>query len=231
MKRIVAAAAACAAIAVATALPAAAADLGRVSRTTTITETPALVPLYNWTGFYVGATAGGAWAHSDYNFGAAGTSTGSFGIGGGVAGVTLGYNYQVGSVVFGLEGDINASSMRGGTVCPGGFSRCDAEIPWFGTLRGRVGFAADRFMPYVTGGLAMGRVNAIVPEVGSASSTRTGWTLGAGVETAVARNWTAKAEYLYVDLGRFDCGAACSPSPTTVKYDAHVVRLGVNYRF
>ena len=102
--------------------------------------------------------------------------------------------------MFGLEGDIDWSNIRGSAAC-GGLS-CETRNNWLGTARGRLGYAADRFMPYVTGGAAFGDIKTSVAGVGDASTTKAGWTLGGGVEAAIAGPWTAKIEYLYVDLGR-----------------------------
>jgi outer membrane immunogenic protein len=100
-----------------------------------------------------------------------------------------------------------------------------------GTARGRIGYAFDRLLPYVTGGLATGNVTAAVPGIGSAGNTSTGWTIGAGVELALTGNWTVKAEYLYVDLGTFDCAACGGTPPAGVGFATNVVRAGVNFRF
>jgi outer membrane immunogenic protein len=100
------------------------------------------------------------------------------------------------------------------------------------TVRGRVGYSFDRVMPYVTGGLAVGDINAAVPGLTGGSSTNAGWTVGGGVEVALPGNWSAKAEYLHVDLGRFNCGAGCGVAPTdNVSEQENVFRAGVNYHF
>jgi outer membrane immunogenic protein len=205
-----------------------AADLPR--RAEMPAKAPAYIaaPLYNWTGFYLGINGGGGWGRSSWD--AATTSTGNFDLSGGLIGGTAGYNWQMGQVVFGLEGDIDWSNIRGTTTvtCPTG---CETRNTWLATARGRLGYAADRFMPYITGGAAFGDIRANVAG-GGASTTKTGWTAGGGVEFAIAGNWTAKAEYLYVDLGRFDCGAACGAvPPENVSFKANIVRAGVNYRF
>jgi outer membrane immunogenic protein len=96
----------------------------------------------------------------------------------------------------------------------------------------RLGYAFDRFLPYVTGGLAAGDVRATTPGFAGASQTNLGWTLGAGVEVAIAGNWSAKAEYLHVGLVSFNCGLACGLTATdNVSWQADLVRGGVNYRF
>jgi outer membrane immunogenic protein len=182
-------------------------------------------PIYNWTGFYVGINGGGGWGTSHWD------STGSFDVSGGLIGGTLGYNWQAGQIVFGLEGDIDWSNIKGNTftACTLG---CQTENTWLGTVRGRIGYAFDRFMPYVTGGFAFGDVKATTPGFIGASDTRTGWTLGGGLEFALAGNWTVKAEYLYVDLGNFNCGLNCgATTPDNVSFKSNIVRAGLNYRF
>lgn len=174
-------------------------------------------PVYNWTGFYAGVTGGGGWGTS--NFGGA-----SYDVDGGIFSGALGYNFQTGPVVFGLEGDIGFSNIRGSAGC--GITNCDTANKWLGTVRGRLGYAAGNYMPYVTGGWAFGGVDTWVTGVGSASDTRSGWTLGGGVEAAVAGPWTAKIEYLHVDLGR---GSAVAGSDASFK--TNIVRAGLNYRF
>jgi outer membrane immunogenic protein len=181
---------------------------------------------YDWTGFYFGVNGGGGWGHSFW--GANGTG---LGLSGGQVGGTVGYNKQLGNVVFGVEGDLDWSSFEGSRTtagCPGG---CGTSDSWLSTARGRVGYAFGRFMPYVTGGLAVGDIRAAAPGIGSGSSTNAGWTLGGGLEVALPGNWTAKAEYLRVDLGRFDC-TGCSALPNdNVSLQENVFRAGVNYHF
>jgi outer membrane immunogenic protein len=135
----------------------------------------ALPPIFNWSGFYVGVHGGYGWGNSAFDAAAAGTS---FDTDGWLLGALAGVNYQVGQTVFGVEADINWSDFSGGAACGG--ATCNTEVPWFGTLRGRLGYAADRFMPYITGGLAYGKLEANVPGIGGASDTRFGWTAGVG---------------------------------------------------
>ena len=126
-----------------------------------------------------------------------------------MVGGTAGYNWQaLGSPwVFGLEGDIDWTNIKGtfaNAACPTG---CETKNNWLGTARGRVGYAWDRVMPYVTGGLAVGDIKANQAGFAGVSDTNAGWTAGAGIEAALAGNWTAKLEYLHVDLGNVNCGA------------------------
>jgi outer membrane immunogenic protein len=204
---------------------AAAADLARPAPAPYYKAPPAYVP-YNWTGFYVGVNGGGAFGSSAWN------STGSFNISGGLVGGTVGYNYQWGQAVWGVEGDIDWADINGttNTLCPLG---CKTSDSWLATVRGRLGYAADRFMPYVTGGAAFGDIKASTPGFAGASTTNAGWTVGGGIEGAITQNWTAKVEYLYVDLGKFNCGFACgSGFPTdNVSFKTNLLRAGVNYKF
>jgi outer membrane immunogenic protein len=187
------------------------------------------VPLFDWSGLYFGLNGGGGWgssSHTDSNFGIA---TGNFGISGGLIGGTLGFNYQTGPWVWGLEGDLDWARLHGSSGPMGGVNY-DSYLQWLGTARGRVGFAFDRFLPYVTGGLAVGDVKGAITKapvtVLSGTNTQAGWTLGAGVEYAITPALSAKAEYLYVDLG------SSSPIPgDSVDLKSHVVRGGLNWRF
>jgi outer membrane immunogenic protein len=179
-------------------------------------------PLYNWTGFYVGINGGGGWGRSEFS---APISSGSFGTSGGLVGGTLGYNYQMGQAVFGIEGDLDWSSIGGNTPC--GVTSCEVRNNWLSTVRGRLGYAVDRFMPYVTGGVAFGDVKTSVAGIGDTRTTKTGWTLGGGIEAAIAGPWTAKAEYLYVDLG--DTGTIVPGA--SANFHTNIVRAGLNYRF
>jgi outer membrane immunogenic protein len=194
-------------------------------------KAPVVAPLtaYDWTGFYIGINGGGGWGRSNFD-GATGT-LGNFNTSGWLAGGTAGYNLQFGRAVFGVEGDIDWTNISGSAPCVGGVTTCQVTNDWLGTARGRVGFAFDRFLPFVTGGLAVGSVNANVPGFGSASNTNAGWTVGGGLEYALGRNWTAKAEYLHVDLGSFDCGTVCTGTPSNVDFTTNLVRGGVNFKF
>ncbi|MBI2716681.1 MAG: porin family protein [Rhizobiales bacterium] len=179
------------------------------------------VPVHNWTGFYVGINGGGGWGRSDFS---APFSSGAFDLSGGLVGGTLGYNYQMGQVVLGLEGDIDWSNIRGSGTCAG--LSCSVRNNWLGTVRGRLGYAIDRVMPYVTGGAAFGDIKTSVAGFGDSSTTKAGWTVGGGIEAAIAGPWTAKVEYLYVDLGR---GGSVLGSDAGFK--TNIVRAGLNYRF
>ncbi len=185
---------------------------------------PIYNPIYNWTGFYVGFNGGGGWGGSTWD------GIEAFDVSGGVIGLTAGYNFQINRFVIGAETDIDWSGMKGSTnVC---FFGCDTRNAWLGTLRGRFGYAFDRFMPYFTAGAAVGDIRASTPFFPGGSITNLGWTVGAGFEVALIANITAKAEYLYVSLGDFNCGLNCGLLPSAnVSFNANLVRGGINVRF
>jgi outer membrane immunogenic protein len=191
---------------------------------------PVAAPIYNWSGIYVGINGGYGFGTSDWTGG--GLSTGSFDINGGLVGGTVGVNFQTGQFVFGVEGDADYSMVKGTTtslICPG----CQTSDSWLGTIRGRAGYAWDRALLFVTGGGAYGDIKATVPGVGTDTSTEFGWTVGGGLEYAFTENWTAKVEYLYVDLANGSCNAACgSPAtPIDVSFQTSLIRAGINFKF
>jgi outer membrane immunogenic protein len=184
----------------------------------TYTKAPAAVvaPAVNWSGFYVGAMGGYGWTQTvslqGENF--------SDELNGGFGGGTIGYNWQMGSPwVFGLEVDAAGASIKKSAF--GAEDKIDA----FGSVTGRVGYAADAVLIYAKGGFAWANNKVSVPGL-SESKTHAGWTIGAGLEYMFAPAWSVKAEYMYADFGKetylntFDIGA-----------DLHTVKAGVNYHF
>jgi outer membrane immunogenic protein len=173
----------------------------------------------------LGINGGGGWGKSQWD------GIDNFDISGGLIGGTVGYNWQFGQVVVGAEGDIDWSSIKGTTVvrCAPG---CSTRNDWVATARGRVGYAFNRFLPYLTAGLAVGDINATVPGLPAGSTTKAGWTVGAGVEAGIVSNVSVKAEYLYFDLGNFNCGFNCGLAGNgNVSLYAHTFRAGLNVRF
>ena len=188
-------------------------------------KAPAYAPAFTWSGFYLGVNGGGGFGRSNWD------SAGGFDLSGGLVGGTVGYNYQIGQAVIALEGDIDWADINGTTttLCPFG---CKTSDDWLSTVRGRLGYAAGRFMPYVTGGAAFGDIKASTPGFAGGSTTNAGWTVGAGLEFAVAGNFSLKAEYLYVDLGKFNCGLGCGVfTSDNVSFTTNIVRGGVNHQF
>jgi outer membrane immunogenic protein len=207
---------------------AAAADLPIAPAPGPYYKAPAYEPAYNWSGFYLGLNGGGGWGRSAW------TTTGSFDVSGGLIGATAGYNYQINQAVLGVEGDIDWADINGSVTtagCPSTTGTCTTGDNWLSTVRGRLGYAAGRFMPYVTGGLAVGDIKASGPGLAGTDTTNAGWTAGGGIEFAIAGHWTAKAEYLFVDLGHAACGPSCGAATQNVSWRSNVGRLGINYRF
>jgi outer membrane immunogenic protein len=207
-------------------LPAAAADLPRAAPTA-----PAVfVPVFTWTGFYVGANAG-------YGWGRLTDPTGTFttNLDGGLAGGQVGYNWQTGNWVFGIEGDIQASWQEesvSGTVAGIGLTTVTGEFPWFATARGRLGYAWDRHLLYVTGGGGWVNVKLSVTGAGatvSSDDTKFAWTIGGGWEWMFMPKWSAKAEYLYMDTG--DTNVTLFGVTVSGSGHNHIARLGINYHF
>jgi outer membrane immunogenic protein len=166
---------------------------------------------YSWAGPYLGANLGYAWGSVDRN------PTKPSGFEGGVQG---GYNWQTGPWVFGVEGDIQATGAED-TFAPWKFSN-----PWFGTLRGRAGYAFNNILFYGTGGLAFGELRGETFGL-SESHTTAGWTAGVGAEFGLAPNWSAKIEYLYVGLSNENFTVTGQSNG----YRFGLVRAGVNYHF
>jgi outer membrane immunogenic protein len=190
--------------------PAFAADLG--GRPVGPSYSPPRAALFNWAGFYVGGHAGWGWGS------ALGGDPSGY-----LLGLQAGYNFQFASgLLAGLETDISISGMDrtfGGTR---------VSIHHIGTLRGRVGATMDRVLFYGTGGLAYGRGEV---GMGGLSNTQAhvGWTLGLGVEAMVAPHVTARLEYLYANLGSRTYTTVLGP--TQVRFDANMLRAGMNYKF
>ena len=187
---------------------ASAADLGGRSATPFYSPAPAG---YNWGGAYAGVNLGYEWGKLSNS---AGNPSGFLG------GVQAGYNWQSGQFVFGAETDLQVSGADD-TFAPWKFSN-----PWFGTVRGRVGYAMNNILFYGTGGLAYGSVKGTFLGLEETKST-VGWAAGAGMEVGMTPNWSAKVEYLYMDLS----SRAYSITGTSNGLSANILRFGLNYHF
>jgi outer membrane immunogenic protein len=193
------------------------------------TYVPAVVPVYNWSGVYIGLNGGYGFGNSDWEASTGFADTGNFNIKGALVGGTIGANFQSGQFVFGVEGDGDWAKITGSVAC--GFVTCQTSSDWLATLRGRLGYAFDRVLVYATGGGAAGDVKATIPGF-STDSTEFGWTAGAGVEFAITENITIKGEYLFVNLEKGSCGAAACGAPAIpVEFDSSLVRGGLNFKF
>jgi outer membrane immunogenic protein len=227
----------CAALVLAlAALPAASADIGRGYSRPYYTPSPA----YDWSGFYLGANVGGAWASASAGATVGGLSLDATqSLNGAAGGIQGGVNWQVGVGLLGIEGDFQLTSQEkdfsysAPGVTASGFNR----LPWFATVRGRAGIVLDQWLVYGTGGVAFTQMkttgNATLGGTAltlNFSEPQAGWVLGGGIETALwGSNWTAKIEYLHFDSIDFTLPA--SGGTTRAHATNDVVRLGVNYRF
>ncbi|MBX9841448.1 MAG: porin family protein [Xanthobacteraceae bacterium] len=190
---------------------------------------PAPAPVLWWNGGYVGANVGYGWSTVSATYLGA---TGSENFNGVLGGGQIGYNWQWASspLVLGIEADFQGTDQRNDYLV-GGVS-ASAGLDWFGTVRGRIGYAPGPWMAYFTGGWAYGRFSADATAGGvtvSASDNRSGWTVGGGLEYKFTRNWSAKVEYLYIKAGSVD-GVAFG-APFSVDFKNNIARFGVNYHF
>ncbi|MGF7160900.1 outer membrane immunogenic protein [Rhodoligotrophos appendicifer] len=215
-----------------------------------------IVPLaFVWTGIYIGGNVGYGWSDHDQNFPGCiceppfdkGDYTFSPNGDGFLGGAQIGYNYQFfNNVVIGAEADFQWTDIEGTAKDSDAFGdyRYKSELEWFGTIRGRLGYAFDRVLVYGTGGAAYGKTKVSEKyeddfDAGfdygySGSDTKWGWAAGAGLEYAFTDNLTAKVEYLYVDLGKSKYSGFYNGDfneDPTVKHTAQTVRVGMNFKF
>lgn len=167
-------------------------------------------PTYNWVGPYIGVNLGYQWS-SARNSGASPSGI--------TGGIQYGYNWQFGEYVLGVESDLQASNADDM------FAAWKFSNPWFGTIRGRLGYTMNNVMLYATFGFAYGR--GTIQTAGlSESNTHVGWAAGGGMEIGITPNWSAKAEYLFVDLSNQHYVLFGNTG-----FESNILRLGVNYRF
>jgi outer membrane immunogenic protein len=206
--------------------------------------------VYSWSGLYMGANVGYSWGTAKYDavLAGIGTTSRSERMDGAIGGFQSGYNYQFGSWLFGFESDIQYSGQKGGATFPGVFAptaiTTDERLKWFGTSRSRLGYlATPNILLYGTAGVAYGQVKddatVSTPGIGSFTANfkdvKAGWTAGGGIEGAVGGGWSAKLEYLYIDLGKTEhsfgtigLGTIATESRRTTD---NIVRVGANYRW
>jgi outer membrane immunogenic protein len=186
--------------------PASAADIGGYDRA------PVRVTAYNWQGLYLGGNLGYQWGK---------VTNSSVNPSGFMGGLQLGYNWQTGQIVYGLETDIGFSGADDTA------SSIKFTNPWLGTLRGRGGFAFNNVLIFGTVGLAYGGLRAESTLGGTESKSLGGWTIGAGMEVGLTPAWSVKGEYLYVDLA----GRGYVISGASNGLETSILRFGANYRF
>lgn len=193
----------------------------------------------NWSGFTAGISGGFGSGSAGQNLPPAliteevVITDHKYGLSGGVLGLGGAYDMQTGPWVYGVLFDYSWANIDGlttvTTCAPLG---CGVELRSFGTLRGRIGYAYGTWLPYITGGLAFGNVHAFNNNIpASGSQTHVGWTLGVGIATKFAPNWSAKLEYLYADLGKKDHYFVAPGIPEAVGVRTNIVRVGIDYHF
>lgn len=209
-------------------------------------KAPVIAPPYNWTGFYVGGHIGGAWSNVDISdptgavFAPLGATIGADG-NGFLGGGQIGFNWQTGHWVFGVQGDMAWTGINTSVVDP--FlptMTLNYKTDWIAMLTGRVGYAWDNWLLYAKGGAAW--VHSKYSATGtspfapigfsmSGADTRDGWVAGAGVEYGITPNWTAFIEYDYVGLGTR--GITLSPPviAANVNQNISIVKGGINFKF
>lgn len=215
------------------------ADAADIVRPAAAAKAPAVLPFPPlWTGFYAGLQGGYGW----------GSSSGTQTIGGGVfpevpysisprgfiGGGHAGYNHQLGNIVFGIEGDIEAAHIDGMSTVDGfGATRFyNVTADMLASVRGRLGWTANNWLIYGTGGVAFGHVTT--PPLSQLDGWRTGWTVGAGAERKLAggwSNWSTRLEYRYTDLGRVSGVDPAFGTTDDNKLSFHAVRVGLSYHF
>ncbi len=230
-------------------------------------------PAYDWTGFYVGGTLGGAWGSFNPSSSTVTVPAGELSAAdvqainaaglqsirpdGFTGGFEAGYNWQPSNLLLGVEGDIESfrlsgSATSGPVLYHGGAGTftvtSNASTDWLATARGRLGYVAGTWLFYATGGAAFTNLHGNFSfsetafggsEAASLSSSRTGYAVGGGIEASLSRQWSVKAEYLFVDFGTVSTtGTAAGgvlvptqPFTHTMDLKANIVRLGLNYHF
>ncbi len=194
----------------------------------------------NWSGFYFGGSVGGAWGDLDVKdkddaFGGNTTKVKPDGVFGGGQ---IGYNFQRGNIVFGLEGDLGGLDFDESRSVKGsdGFAKVGIGSGLYGDITGRIGFVVDRALIYGKGGFAFFDGDRKFSALGASRvgdiDTFTGWTVGGGVEYKFRPNWSVKAEYQYFDFGSQDFDAADAEGRSFRFKDdltANTVKVGINY--
>lgn len=222
--------------AVALAAPAFGADMSS-PQPMAYTKAPLVAPVFTWTGLYLGGHAGYGWGRLRSIDPTGLTPDSVVDLKGAVAGGQIGYLYQMGPWVLGVEGALAWSDMKFNSVGPFGIGTINVKNNYIGTVAGRAGYAFDRALLYGKGGVAFTRDNAFVTDglggTGTAKFNRTGYVVGGGLEYAFWDKWSARVEYNYLDFGtKFEVPTATGgliPIPSNMKNNFSTVTLGVNY--
>jgi outer membrane immunogenic protein len=194
---------------------------------------PVVVPVFTWSGFYIGANGGYGTGQKCWTLPLVAADEGCHDTTGALAGGQIGFNWQMGSFVFGLEAQGDWANLKGSNVSlfDPTFTN-ESRVNAIGLFTARVGFAANNFLLYAKGGAAVvsDKYDFTGATFGSASETRWGWTVGGGVEFGFTPNWSLAAEYNYVDTGKRDVTFDTN-DVETIKQNIHLVTARVNYRF
>jgi outer membrane immunogenic protein len=220
-------------------------------------------PIFSWTGFYIGVNVGAGWGTKEYEqqvplgqiLGGLPTliSDGSHTVNGALAGGQVGFNYQVGPTVWGVEVQADWANLRGKSNCGLiALWNCDTKVDGLATFAGRFGLTSNQTLVYVKGGAAWAHdkynINLLglnIPGIVQPSEiqdNRWGWMIGTGVEQAIFGGWSAKVEYNYMDFGNKDYRFNAVPGLNgtiaaglldhfNVTERIHLIKFGVNYRF
>lgn len=195
------------------------------------------VQVFSWTGFYIGGNVGWGWANNSLSYTTLGLGTFDYNVGntnGFLGGLQAGFNYQLANnVVLGLEADYQWTDLGSDTLLIGGPLGAGAvsqNVDSFGTIRARLGYAMDRFLPYITGGAAYAKLNYTDPFGLNFGNNKWGWTAGAGVEYAITNNFTVKGEYLYAGFSD-TTQAYLNGDQISASTDIQTLRVGANYKF
>jgi len=191
-------------------------------------DMPVKAPIYaapfNWIGFYIGAHVGAGWSTKEWS--EVGIVFANYNLNGFLGGGQIGYNWQSGWAVFGVEADASLADIKG-SFFEGGIS---SKIDSLGTVTARFGGAVDHALVYVKGGGAWAHDKHEIEGL-SSSETIWGWTVGAGVEYAFAPNWSGKVEYNFLDFGKHTFTFEPIPLQEDIRQTVHTVKFGINYRF
>jgi outer membrane immunogenic protein len=208
-----------------------AADLGGGPRRSIKDTAPPSLPLYSWSGLYIGVHAGHGWSDVDWTEGA----TSAAGSGDGwLGGGQVGYNWQRGRLVFGVEADISGSGISGSAVCPNPGDDCGHDVNWLASGRGRLGVTANgnRTLFYATGGVAWADIDYTATGWPGFSDRHFGWVAGGGIEHMLTPQLSARIEYLYYGFdGETAPPGALGAGALDLDPSMHTVRAGLSFKF
>lgn len=187
---------------------------------------------FSWTGFYVGGQAGGGWNDSRWSGDFLTFNTNGSG---GIFGGQIGYNWQIDQYVIGIEGNFAGSTVKGDDQCSDSLgTTCETKQDYLGSVRGRLGYAFDRFLVYGDAGVAFTKYKfrQIDFPQSFGGGSRVGWTAGLGVEYALTDHWTAGVEWNYYDFGSKSGVSSNDPTFSVDNRDTENVVVGkINYKF